>query len=245
MLKKVILLSGPSCVGKTPLLRALSRTHPEIKWGKPVLCTSRQPRPGEREGVDYHFLSDAEIQLLPRERFVVAKTRHIWQAVDLDELEELLRRYDWVIYDVHPVLAAALREHPRLKDRRGVQIVRVFIQPASLAEIEELRSAIPESSLQEATAALMTPKLIARALQQGTSLTPETLHDIRIRAARAWEEILIGASYDYVLINHDGEDSPHWQETPPSGDAGRTLEQFLQLIVKKKHDENNENRRNE
>lgn len=245
MRKKVILLSGPSCVGKTPLLRALSRTYPEIKWGRPILYTSRQPRPNERDGIDYHFVSEAEIQSLPRERFVVAKTRHIWQAVDLDELEELLRGYDWVIYDVHPVLAAALREHPRLKDRDRVQIVRIFLQPASLAEIEELRSAMPASSLQEATAAMMTPKLIARALQQGIPLTPETLQDIRIRAARAWEEILTGASYDHVLINHDGEDSPHWQETPPSGDAGRTLEQLVQILVKKTNDENNENRRNE
>ncbi|MDZ7347058.1 MAG: hypothetical protein ONA69_09740, partial [candidate division KSB1 bacterium] len=183
MRKKVILLSGPSCVGKTPLLRALSRTNPEIKWGRPILYTSRQPRPGESEGVDYHFLSDAEIRSLPYERFVVAKTRHIWQAVDLDELGELLHQYDCLIYDVHPVLAAALREHPRLKGRDELQIVRVFLQPATLEEIEELRSAMPESSLQEATAALMTPKLIARALQQGTPLTPEVLQDIRIRAA--------------------------------------------------------------
>lgn len=228
MQKKIVLLSGPSCVGKTPLLKALARRHPEIAWGRPVLYTSRAPRPSERDGVDYHFRSETEIIALPPERFVVAKTRRIWQAVDLDELTALVERFSLIIYDVHPALVEKLVAHPRITDF-PINIVRVFLQPATLEEIADLQR-VMEVSKQEATAAMMTPKLIARALQQGTELTPTVLLDIRVRAARAWEEILIGASYDDVLINRDGEDSPHWSD-PMTGDAARTLAAFVRIIA--------------
>lgn len=228
MQKKMVLLSGPSCVGKTPLLKALTRRHPEIVWGRPVLYTSRAPRPTERDGVDYFFRSQEEIINLPPQRFVVAKTRHIWQAIDLDEQAALFERFSLIIYDVHPALVEKLTAHPRLADA-PVDIVRVFLQPATLEEIADIQQAMAASK-QEATAAIMTPKLIARAQQQGKALTPKVLLDIHIRAARAWEEILIGASYDHVLINHDGENSPNWND-PIAGDAAKTLTAFVQLLI--------------
>lgn len=44
-MKKLIVLSGPSGVGKTPLLKALRRVHPEIAFGTLTLYISRKPRP--------------------------------------------------------------------------------------------------------------------------------------------------------------------------------------------------------
>jgi len=84
-LSKMILLSGPSCAGKTPLLQALKRTYPGITFGRPILYTSRHPRPHERDGVDYFFRPEAEIRDLDKSRFIVDKTRRLWQAIDLDQ----------------------------------------------------------------------------------------------------------------------------------------------------------------
>ena len=55
---KVFVITGPSGVGKGTLIRTLIEQVPELRLA--VSATTRAPRPGERDGVDYHFLSDAE-----------------------------------------------------------------------------------------------------------------------------------------------------------------------------------------
>ena len=57
---KVFVITGPSGVGKGTLIRGLLEAVPELELS--VSATTRKPRPGERDGVDYHFLSDAEFQ---------------------------------------------------------------------------------------------------------------------------------------------------------------------------------------
>jgi guanylate kinase len=51
-------ITGPSGVGKGTLIRGLLEHLPELELS--VSATTRRPRPGEREGVDYHFLTPAE-----------------------------------------------------------------------------------------------------------------------------------------------------------------------------------------
>jgi guanylate kinase len=53
-------ITGPSGVGKGTLIRTLRERIPELALS--VSATTRAPRPGEADGVDYHFLSDADFQ---------------------------------------------------------------------------------------------------------------------------------------------------------------------------------------
>jgi guanylate kinase len=55
---RVFVITGPSGVGKGTLIRGLRERIPELELS--VSATTRDPRPGERDGVDYHFLSDAQ-----------------------------------------------------------------------------------------------------------------------------------------------------------------------------------------
>jgi guanylate kinase len=55
---RVFVITGPSGVGKGTLIRTLRERLPELELS--VSATTRAPRPGERDGVDYHFLSDDE-----------------------------------------------------------------------------------------------------------------------------------------------------------------------------------------
>lgn len=55
-----LVLSAPSGGGKTTIARALLDRRRDV--GYSVSCTTRQPRPGERDGVDYHFLAPAEFE---------------------------------------------------------------------------------------------------------------------------------------------------------------------------------------
>jgi guanylate kinase len=56
----VFVITGPSGVGKGTLIRTLRERLPQLALS--VSATTRAPRPGEVEGVDYHFLSDADFQ---------------------------------------------------------------------------------------------------------------------------------------------------------------------------------------
>jgi guanylate kinase len=55
---RVFVITGPSGVGKGTLIRGLLERVPEL--GLSVSATTRSPRPGETQGVDYHFLSSED-----------------------------------------------------------------------------------------------------------------------------------------------------------------------------------------
>jgi len=59
---RLIVLAGPTAVGKGTVADCVRRTHPEI-WIS-VSATTRAPRPGEVDGEHYHFVSDAEFDRL-------------------------------------------------------------------------------------------------------------------------------------------------------------------------------------
>ncbi|MBI3227494.1 MAG: guanylate kinase [Mycolicibacterium cosmeticum] len=58
----VVVLSGPSAVGKSTVVRCLRDRIPDLHFS--VSATTRAPRPGEVDGVDYRFVSASEFQRL-------------------------------------------------------------------------------------------------------------------------------------------------------------------------------------
>lgn len=57
---RVYVITGPSGVGKGTLIKLLLERIPELELS--VSATTRQPRPGEQDGVHYHFLDEAEFE---------------------------------------------------------------------------------------------------------------------------------------------------------------------------------------
>ena len=91
---RLIVISGPSGAGKTTLLKRLFELCPQLAVS--VSATTRPPRPGEREAVDYHFLSPEEFE---RRR----------QAGEFLECCEVFGRGYWygtLLREVTPSLAA-------------------------------------------------------------------------------------------------------------------------------------------
>ena len=62
---RVVVITGPSGVGKGTLIRLLRERLPDL--GLSVSATTRAPRPGEVDGFDYHFLTDTEFDRLVAE----------------------------------------------------------------------------------------------------------------------------------------------------------------------------------
>jgi guanylate kinase len=233
MKKRLIILSGPSCVGKSPLIKALKKMHPEISFQMPILHTSRPPRSFETNGVDYYFRSEQDIRSYPSEHFIVGQIRRIWQAIDLVEMQGLFVHSSLIIAEIYPTFGKLFRDHPLIRELTyDFEVYTVFISPASEDEIHALQINMGFASPQDTLAAIMLPKLIGRTQQQGKLLTPEVLEDLEIRASMAYEEIMMGENYTHHIVNHDGEDSNNWRYTPPMGDAGMTLKSFVDIVRK-------------
>lgn len=57
-MSRLVVLAGPTAVGKGTLVRGLRERNPNVWFS--ISATTRAPRPGEIDGVDYHFVSEAE-----------------------------------------------------------------------------------------------------------------------------------------------------------------------------------------
>ena len=62
---RLFVISGPAGVGKSEIVKLLLKKHPDVALS--VSCTTRAPRPGEVDGVSYHFVDDARFDQLVAE----------------------------------------------------------------------------------------------------------------------------------------------------------------------------------
>ena len=227
---RLVILSGPSCVGKSPLDRALARLYPKHRGAlQPiVLFNSRSPRPGEVDGVDYHFRSREQIDSLRADdQFAVMEVRGDLQALDLDELSCLLAR-GHVFFEGNPFVGRALQIHPNLHD---VGKLSVFMAPLSREEILFLKEPKRHVPLDDMVTDIMRRKLLRRTRKQKGELSLADLENNEKRAHSAYQELKEACHFQHVIPNHDGEDSENWDAFyHPIGDARKALLMFVLLL---------------
>ncbi len=225
---RLVVIAGPSCVGKTPLHAALGRLYPELsqRLRRLVLYNSRAPRPGEKEGLDYHFRPRAEIEALrERPKFTVMEVRGDLQAVDEEELSRGLQESD-ALFEGNPFVGAALLDFAA---QAGVPVRSVFISPLSHEELQAFTTA--GVSLPEVITEIMRRKLLRRTVRQKGVPSATDLEEVERRARSAYRELQLAPRFDYVLPNHDGEDSENWNAfSLPVGEARRTLLALVELL---------------
>ena len=225
-----MILSGPSCVGKSPLTKALKKFHPE--WFNRlhglVLYNSRSPRPGELDGIDYYFRQRNQIEALrSNNRYAVLDVRGDMQALDLDELQSTLQRGD-AFFEGNPFVGMTLLTHPRLA---GIPRLAVFLSPLSKDEITYLKAPEHNISLQDFVTDVMRRKLLRRTRRQKGELSAKDLENIEKRAASALSEMQQAWNFEHIIPNHDGEDSDNWDAFyHPLGEARTALKAFVTLL---------------
>jgi len=192
-----------------------------------VLYNSRTPRPGEVDGVDYHFRSREEIEnLKAKDHFVVMDVRGDLQALDLQELSASLAKGD-VFFEGNPFVGRALLTSPALAE---VNRLSVFLSPLSRDEILFLK-AKPNVSFPDLIADIMRRKLLRRTRRQKGELALTDLENIEKRASSVYRELQEARYFQYVVPNHDGEDSENWDAFYyPLGDARAALLEFVSLL---------------
>jgi guanylate kinase len=112
-----------------------------------------------------------------------------------------------------------------------VTVLSIFLTPLSREEIEFLQSRERGLSLEDFLTDVMRRKLLRRTQRQKNILSLKDLENIERRAASAYTELKEAWKFEYVIPNHDGEDSENWDAFYyPVGDARKTLLAFAQLI---------------
>jgi guanylate kinase len=227
---RLVILSGPSCVGKSPLHRALARLYPELnqRLHKLVLFNSRAPRPGEADGVDYHFRKREQIEAMrSQERFAALDVRGDLQALDLPALSAVLEHGD-AFFEGNPFIGRLLQTHPALA---RVRRLSVFVSPLSREEILFLKDPARNVSLPELVTDVMRRKLLRRTRRHKGELSLKDLENIEQRAGSAFRELQEAVHFEWVIPNHDGEDSDNWDAFYyPLGDARSALLAFVELL---------------
>ena len=127
----MFVISSPSGAGKTTLCRRLISEVPGVKLS--VSATTRSPRPGEADGVDYHFRSVEEFEsMIDRDEFLEwAKVFKNFYGTPRSEVEARLVAGTDVVFDVDWQGARAL------KTIRPGDVCSVFILPPSLAQLKQ------------------------------------------------------------------------------------------------------------
>lgn len=129
---RLVIVSGPSGVGKSTLTRRLLESSP-VPLVRSVSATTRPPRPGEVDGRDYHFLSHEEFARRRRqgdflECFEVFG-RGDWYGTLLDEVTPSLTAGKWVLLEIDVQGAQeVLKKFP--------DALTIFISAGSSAETE-------------------------------------------------------------------------------------------------------------
>ena len=126
----MLVLSSPSGAGKTTLSRQLLDNDKQIQLS--VSCTTRQKRPGERDGVDYRFVDTATFRgMIERKQFLeYAEVFGNYYGTPSAPVDEAFAMGRDVLFDIDWQGTQQLRQKAR------ADVVSVFILPPSAADLE-------------------------------------------------------------------------------------------------------------
>ena len=133
----LVLISAPSGGGKTTLCQQLLAARPQMT--RAVTCTTRPPRAGERDGVDYYFLDAGSfLKRVEAGDFLEHATvyGHSYGTLKAEVLGKLRQGRD-VLLNVDVQGAATIREKAQEVPELKRALVSVFLTPPSLSIVEE------------------------------------------------------------------------------------------------------------
>lgn len=169
----LFIISGPAGVGKTTICERLVKACPSLS--RLVTTTTRKPRDGEQDGIDYHFLSrDAfECRIQDGEFIEWAKVHSNYYGSQRKHIEAVLASGSDVLLNIDVQGARSFRQKVELADDLDAKVVTVFILPESIEQIKK--------------------RLLGRGL--------DSSEEIHRRLNTAEEELLAANEFDHCVIS--------------------------------------------
>lgn len=127
---KLFVISAPSGTGKSTIIGAVMKDLPKLK--KPLSYTTRTPRPGEKNGVDYNFISVAEFERMRNQGRLLewANVYGNLYGTSLETVKTSLNSGTYLLKDIDTQGAL------QLKKKLGNDAVLIFINPPTLSALE-------------------------------------------------------------------------------------------------------------
>lgn len=173
----LIVISGPSGVGKSTVVSALIESTNQLKLS--VSATTRPVRPGEKEGRDYCFINQEDFSRRVRQSEFIewAKVHGYYYGTPRKFVQEELSRGQVVILEVDVQGAAAVKEILTKGKIKAAGAVFIFLIPPSVD--------------------ILATRLEKRKTESAPALNK------RLRAAI--QELAVMEKYDYIVVNDQVE----------------------------------------
>ena len=171
-LKKLIIITGPSGVGKGTIVKEILDKDKDI-WLS-ISATTRKPRMGEKNGVNYYFISDERFKDMidKKEFFEWAQFAGNYYGTPISNVNEKIEKGLIVLLEIEVEGAKQIKE-------KFPEALSIFLLPPSKKELEK------------------------RIRNRGT----ENEEAINKRLNRAKYEIASSDKFDFVLTNHDVDET--------------------------------------
>jgi len=127
---QLIVITGPSGVGKGTLVKRLCQRHPQLSLS--ISATTRAPRSGETHGQDYFFLSRQQFESLIEQGDLLEWAQYAgsYYGTPRQAVKDKLNQGEWVILEIEVVGARKIQE-------TFPKATRIFIAPPSLSVLEQ------------------------------------------------------------------------------------------------------------
>lgn len=171
----ILIVSGPSGSGKSTLCSAVFKEFQNLEFS--VSCTTRAPRGGERDGVEYHFLT-------------------------MDQFEKHIRQDDFIEYaNVHGNFYGTLKSEVFNRTERGIDVI-LDIDVQGALSIQERFASDPVFNARMESVFIAPPSYeeLERRLRGRATDAEES---ILKRLENSKREMTFWQKYKYVIVNND------------------------------------------